>query len=174
MSWLSFDTLKNLWGNWSLLAAATIVTAVVWFLADGWLIDPAVAAIRNQYCGYYGSAAIVLATIISTKLFLIASQRSWCWVASIPERRRRAQQQAEVRAKILQKLPRFPDPDKKLLDSCVKAGNPKFELPPDDVRVRRLFESGVISCLDYEKDLSTFVIYPWVWSHLEVAFRGTT
>jgi hypothetical protein len=47
-------------------------------------------------------------------------------------------------------------------------------LPPDDVRVRRLFESGVISCLDYEKDLSTFVIYPWVWSHLEVAFRGTT
>jgi hypothetical protein len=74
---------------------------------------------------------------------------------------------AESRAKVWKRIERLAQPERELLAECIQSGKPKFELPPQDGRVKNLHNVGAISCVDYDRELSVFEIQPWIWQDLQ-------
>ena len=167
MSWLNLDTFAKLLGSWALLFSLTIVASALWLFPSDWIFDNAVAEARDQYRGYIGLAAVTLGLLLIAKVLIKCLNFGYKVTNAIPEKFRKKRKISVLRKKILKQISKIDRPGRDFLLNCLRSGNRKFELPPDDARVRTLHHAGVISCVDYDKEKSEFEIHQWVWKELE-------
>ena len=165
--WFNVETFKSLLGSWGLLVTVTLVSVTLWRLPSVWIGDTAVVAFRDQHRGQIGLVAITLGCVFAVKMLFAVAKGTWRLKTSVLAQRSKKVQTAAHRAKVWIRIGRLKQPERELLTACIQDETPMFELSPEDGRVKKLFNIGVISCVDFDSELTVFKIQSWVWQDLE-------